>query len=195
MISKHFQTLLLVPLFAMMSSTTFAHTGVGTVHGFADGFGHPWLGADHLLAIMAVGLWAAKAGGRSLWLMPVTFIFAMAVGALLNLAGLSFIAAEYWVAFSVLLLGLILTFKHNIALPAATALVTVFALGHGFVHAVEMGPNDDALTYAYGFLIATACLHGLGLLAGLSRQSVLAKLRIVFAWVCALTGVLLMAGI
>lgn len=195
MISKFFQTLLLLSLFAMMSSIAFAHTGVGTVHGFADGFGHPWLGADHLLAMLAVGLWAAKAGGRSLWLMPSTFIAAMAVGALLNLAGLSFIAAEYWVAFSVLTLGLILTFKQNIALPAAAALVGVFALGHGFLHAAEMEPGADAFRYALGFLIATACLHGLGLLAGLSRQSAMTKLRTAFAWLCALTGAVMMAGI
>lgn len=195
MISKHFQALLALLLFAILPSAAFAHTGVGGVHGFADGFGHPWLGADHLLAMLAIGLWAATSGGQALWLLPSSFMMTMAIGASLNLAGLSFIAAEYWVAFSVLSLGLLLTFKRTIAMPAATALVAAFALGHGYVHAAEMGPDANAWTYALGFLIATASLHGLGLLAGLSRQSALIKLRTAFAWLCTLTGAVLMAGI
>lgn len=192
---KQTLTLCNLLLLTMLSTSASAHTGAGGLHGFAGGFIHPWLGVDHLLAMLAIGLWAAKAGGRSLWLLPSSFMMAMAAGALLNFAGLSFIGAEIWVALSVLALGLILTLKRTIAMPAAMVLVVAFALGHGYVHAAEMGPDADAWTYALGFLTATACLHGLGLLAGLSGTTVIKMLRGVFAWLCMLAGAALIVGI
>ena len=96
----------------LLSLPAQAHTGVGTVHGWVDGLSHPLLGIDHLLVMLAIGLWAAMRGGRSLWLLPMSFLLMMAAGAGLHFAGLTFDAAEAWVAFSVLASGLLGQLSH-----------------------------------------------------------------------------------
>lgn len=183
-----------LPLSALPLAAS-AHTGVGDLQGFIAGFTHPWLGLDHLLAMSAIGLWAAVVGGRHLWLLPTTFLATMTAGAWLSSAGVDIIGVESWIALSVLTLGILLTFKRDIAALPAAALAAVFALGHGHVHAAEMTSDSDAWTYALGFLTATASLHGIGLTAALAGPIALKALRIIFAVVCTLTGTILLVGV
>lgn len=179
----------------LLSLPAQAHTGVGTVHGWVDGLSHPLLGIDHLLVMLAIGLWAAMRGGRSLWLLPLSFLLMMAAGAGLHFAGFSFDAAEAWVAFSVLASGLLVWGNYRISSGLAAVLVAGFALSHGYVHAAELQTGADASAYALGFLLTTAALHGLGLAAGLLGKSRLKTISVGFGLLCAVVGTTLLAGV
>jgi urease accessory protein len=182
-------------LLLILSLPVQAHTGAGTVHGFVDGLLHPLMGVDHLLVMLAIGLWAALRGGKSLWLLPVSFLLMMAAGAGLQLAGVTLNAAETWVAVSVLVSGLLVWGNYRIATGLAVALVAGFALSHGYVHAAELQTETDASTYALGFLLTTALLHVLGIVAGLSG---IARVKIIsagFGLLCAVVGTALLAGV
>ncbi|MGR9000199.1 MAG: HupE/UreJ family protein [Gammaproteobacteria bacterium] len=182
-------------LLLMLSLPVQAHTGAGTVHGFADGLLHPLMGVDHLLVMLAIGLWAALRGGKSLWLLPVSFLLMMAAGAGLQLAGVTVNAAETWVAVSVLVSGLLVWGNYRITTGLAVALAAGFALSHGYVHAAELQTEIDASTYASGFLLTTALLHVLGIVAGLSG---IARVKIIsagFGLLCAVVGTALLAGV
>jgi urease accessory protein len=181
-------------LLAALSTPALAHTGLDTVHGFAAGFAHPFLGADHVLAMFAVGLWAAALGGRALWRLPLAFVGLMAAGAGIHFAGFAVPGAEGPIAASVLVLGLALWRDWKLASGWAGALVGGFALFHGYVHAAETGAGTGTLTYALGFLLATAALHGLGILAGLAGRGRTAFRR-GFGLVCAGAGVWFLAGL
>ncbi len=131
--------------------------------GFADGLAHPLLGLDHLLAMVAVGLWAALAGGRALWALPLTFLAAMAAAGLAGVGGAEVDMVEHVILASVIVLGAAVALMWRAPLAAALPLVAVFGAAHGWAHGVE-GPGG--LDYAAGFLIATAALHGLGVALG-----------------------------
>jgi urease accessory protein len=181
-------------ILAALSAPAFAHTGAGAVHGFAAGFAHPLEGADHLLAMFAVGLWAAALGGRALWLLPLSFVSVMGLGAALAFAGLALPHAEWLVAASVLAFGLALWRDFRAAAGWAGALTGGFALFHGYVHAAELAAGANAASYAAGFLLATAGLHGLGLAAGLAGRG-FGALRRGFGLVCAGVGAYLLSPI
>lgn len=179
---------------AVLSTPVLAHTGVGAVHGFAAGFAHPLQGADHFLAMFAVGLWASTLGGRALWLLPLGFVGMMGLGALLAFGGFALPYAEGLVAASVLAFGLALWRNWRAAAGGAGMLVGGFALFHGYVHAAEIGAAADAMGYAAGFLLATAALHGLGIAAGLAGRG-FEWLRRGFGLVCAGVGAYLLASL
>jgi urease accessory protein len=180
-------------ILAVLSAPVFAHTGASAAHGFAAGFVHPLEGADHLLAMVAVGLWASALGGRALWLLPVSFVGVMGLGALLAFAGVALPHAEWLVAASVLAFGLALWRDWRAASGWAAAMVGIFALFHGYVHAEEIG-GADALGYAAGFLLATAGLHGLGIAAGLIGRN-FETARRGFGLLCAGVGTYLLASL
>lgn len=144
-----------------------AHVGVGDAHGFAHGFGHPVGGADHALAMVAVGLFAAVLGGRALWAVPAAFVLTMAVGGLVGISGFELPFVEIGIALSVVVLGLAVAFRVHLPTLAAMALVGVFAIFHGFAHGAEMPADASGLGYALGFMLATALLHGVGVALGL----------------------------
>ena len=179
----------------MLSLPAQAHTGTGAVHGFFDGLLHPLMGADHLLVMLAIGLWAAMRGGRALWLLPMTFLTVMGAGASLSLLGITITAAESWVAFSVLASGLLVWRNYRISSGLAVALTAVFALSHGYVHAAELQTGTDASTYASGFLLTTAMLHVLGLYVGLVGTVRLKTIGTGFGLLCAVVGASLLAGV
>jgi len=156
--------LLLVPTLA------HAHTGVGDTNGFAHGFEHPLLGLDHLLAMIAVGLWAAQIGGRALWAVPLTFVSVMALGGTLGIAGVPVPFVEQGIATSVLLLGLLIALSVRMPLSFSIPLVALFAVCHGHAHGAEMPVNASGFAYAIGFMIATAFLHCLGIGIGIFAQ-------------------------
>jgi urease accessory protein len=151
----------------IMAAAAEAHTGVGTTMGFTHGFGHPFSGLDHILAMVAVGLLAANLGGRALWLVPASFVAMMAVGGALGIAGIEMPLVEIGIAASVIVLGLAVALQRNLPVAGAMALVGFFALFHGHAHGAEMPTDASGLAYVAGFVLATAILHLIGIGSGL----------------------------
>jgi urease accessory protein len=127
------------------------------------GFVHPISGLDHVLAMVAVGLWGAQLGAPAIWLLPVAFPMVMAFGGMLGLIGVPIPGVEYGIAASAILLGAAVMFEVRPPLGLAAVLVGVFAICHGHAHGTELPPNASALLYSMGFVIATGCLHGVGI--------------------------------
>ena len=152
---------------ALLPTAALAHVGVGDTSGFAHGFLHPVSGIDHVLAMVAVGLFAAQLGGRALWLVPAAFVGTMALGGVLGLAGVALPFVEIGIALSVVVLGLAIASGWNHSLVVAMALVGFFAVFHGHAHGAEMPETASGLLYGLGFLLATATLHGAGVGFGL----------------------------
>lgn len=153
------------------SSIAFAHTGVGETHGSLAGLAHPFSGFDHLVAMVAVGLWAAQLGGRATWMVPLSFVSVMAVSGILSMFITPIPFIEGGITLSILVLGLLIAAAVRLPILLSAAIVGIFALFHGFAHGSEMPASADALTYATGFLISTALLHlaGIGLAVALHK--------------------------
>jgi urease accessory protein len=150
-----------------------AHTfGIPHDH-FAAGFAHPFGGLDHLLAMIAVGLWAAQLGGRAIWAVPAAFVVMMVVGGAAGIAGVGLPQVELGITGSLLVLGALILAWAKLPVSVGAALVGFFAVFHGYAHGAEMPVESAALGYAAGFMLATALLHGIGLAAGLYSQKVL----------------------
>jgi len=160
---------LLLALGAFLPTAAFAHILPGTGHGLTDGLAHPFSGLDHLLAMFAVGLWAASYRGRALWLIPLTFVSVMALGGVIGLAGvpLPVAIAEVAIALSVLVLGCLIATKAQFKLSWSMAIVGAFALFHGYAHGHEMPASASAVGFSAGFLTSTLLLHAAGVGAGL----------------------------
>ncbi len=177
----------LIATLTLIAAPAFAHTGTGFhLHGFADGMVHPFTGVDHLLAMVAVGLWAAYCGGKALWALPVAFVGAMIFGGALGQAGFVLPALETLIAATVLTLGAVLALRLSIPVTLGATICAAFALVHGMAHGAEMPNNASALAYGLGFVIATALLHGAGISAGRIAPKVLRAFGIGAAMVGAL---------
>jgi len=138
----------------------FAHTGHGD-HSFIDGFTHPFLGLDHLLAMLMVGIWSVlNARSKKIWLAPATFVSLLAVGAFLGQQGLIVPQLEPLVAASVLVLGVMLTLPFSLGLPAALAVIGGFALFHGMAHGGELEQGSAIMS---GIVLGSAVLHACGM--------------------------------
>ncbi len=166
----------------LAAGPALAHTGAGAAHGFAAGLVHPMLGFDHLLAMVAVGLWAALVGGRAIWAWPVAFAGVMVVGAGLGLAPLGLPHVELSIGVTVVLLGLAAAFQVSLPVLVGAALCGIFALFHGYAHGAEIPAEAGALAYVAGFTFATALLHAVGLALGS------AMIRIDRVWLPGLAG-------
>jgi urease accessory protein len=158
---------------SMIAPHLLAHTGVHGAGGFAAGLAHPLLGLDHLLAMVAIGIWAARIGGHARWMVPAAFLATMFLGGLAGFTGLAVPLLEPAIAFTVLLLGLAISIalRPHPALPIAAA--AAFALVHGNAHGLELPAAASPAAYTVGFLAATATLHLAGILLGevLGRKS------------------------
>jgi len=175
------------------AQTLWAHPG-HPGHGFEQGWQHPWLGWDHLLAMVAVGLLAVRTGHKALWLMPSTFMTAMLGGSLLVAIGVPGGAfVEYGIAVSVLMLGLLMVVSRPVSLLPGMAMVAIAGVFHGHAHAAEMASGGSLEVYAAGFLLATAALHTFGIAAGmaLTRTADAKALRYVGAGIMAASAVAL----
>jgi urease accessory protein len=181
----------------VLAAPAAAHTGHdhGLFAGFGAGFAHPFGGVDHLLAMLAVGAWAAQQGGRAVWLVPLAFVSAMAAGGTIGLTGGTVGGTEAVIAASVLVLGAVMTAALKPPLWLAAPLVGGFALFHGLAHGSELPPLADAAGYAAGFVAATALLHagGIALALGLRRYASQIALRAAGAATVG-AGALLAAG-
>lgn len=177
---------------SLLAGAASAHTGghaAGT--GFFGGFAHPFMGLDHLLAMFGVGLWAAQQGGRARWVLPAAFLGAMALGGMLAWLGVVLPLTEGMMALSVLVLGGLVAARRRWAIAAGAALAAGFALFHGHAHVFEMPPAASPTIYASGFLLATACLHAIGVIGGsVGRRAV----RVAGAGMVAAGVVLIAAG-
>lgn len=166
-ISATFPTTLLVPLLLLLATSADAHTGTGALGGFISGFQHPIFGFDHLVAMVAVGLWGAFLGAPAIWLLPVVFPLVMAFGGVLGILGVPLPHVETWIALSAVVLGLCVFTAFRPPLWVAAAIVGAFGLFHGHAHGVELPEAADALTYSIGFVLATGLLHLSGIAIGL----------------------------
>ncbi len=144
----------------------FAHPGHADNGSFIAGFVHPLFGLDHIVVMVAVGLWAATIGGRALWIVPASFVGTMVAGYFLSLVGVSLPFAEPMILASVVALGLLIAAAVRLPAAVGAVLVGLFALFHGYAHGSELGVAA-ALPFGVGFAIATAVLHGAGIGAGL----------------------------
>ena len=160
------RSLTVLVLVFIFAPTAFAHPQKGEAVGFLTGFRHPISGLDHVLAMIAVGLWGAQLGSPSIWLLPVAFPMVMAVGGMLGLMGVPLPGVEYGIALSAILLGAAVMFEVRPPLGIAAALVGLFAIFHGHAHGTELPAGQSALLYSMGFVIATGCLHALGIAIG-----------------------------
>lgn len=165
---------LVVPLLFAAGSAA-AHTGQATTGGFGAGFVHPLFGIDHIVAMVAVGLWAAQLGGRALWLLPASFLVVMLFGGGLGVAGVALPAVELGIVGSVILLGVIIALNAQIDVPFGMMIVGLMALFHGFAHGAEIPTGAGTMLYCFGFTLATAGLHAAGVGLGLMLQSRLAE--------------------
>ena len=150
------------------AAPAFAHTGVSVTQDLAHGFLHPLSGLDHVLAMVAVGLYAAQLGGRSLWLLPSAFVATMLAGGLLGYVGVPVPMVEQGIGLSVVAMGLAIAVGLRLPVVIATILVGAFALVHGHAHGGEGAELDSFLSYAAGFVAATAILHAAGIGLGLA---------------------------
>lgn len=151
-------------------AVAIAHPGHGAGHDFGHGFFHPLFGWDHLLAMVAVGIWAGQRGGRALWLLPTVFVATMAVGGGLGFAGVGLPGVEAGILLSVLVLGALIATAARLPLVASAVVVSAFALFHGHAHGAEMPQSLSGLAYGTGFVSATALLHGAGVALPLSLR-------------------------
>ena len=150
----------------LVAGTVQAHTGAGPAAGFPAGLAHPLLGIDHLLAMIAVGLWAALLGGRAQWLVPAAFVAVMLVGGGLAMAAVALPMVETMILTSVVVLGGLVAARLTVPVAAGMAIVAAFALFHGHAHGMEMPVSAGGAQYFAGFLLATAALHAIGLAIG-----------------------------
>lgn len=165
--SRLFPLLMTASLLVVMQSTASAHTAGGEAGGFTSGFLHPLTGLDHIVAMVAVGLWGAFLGGRAMWTLPVVFPMVMALGGAMGVLGVPLPGVEVGIALSGVVLGLMVAFAARPPLWVAAVLVGVFAIFHGHAHGTELPESANAMTFAAGFVISTGLLHLAGIAFGL----------------------------
>jgi len=158
----------LAALAALAPSLAFAHVGAGPVHDLLYGFAHPLAGFDHVLAMLAVGLFAAHLGGRALLAVPSAFMGCMLLGGALGVFGTDVPLVEIGIALSLVVLGAVIAMKRELPVAAAMALVGLFAIFHGHAHGTEMPLDASGTSYASGFVAATGLLHLVGVGLGLA---------------------------
>src|SRR5947209_14542188 len=165
--TEAFMKTLLALVLALTPSLASAHVGIGDANGIAHGLMHPVSGIDHVLAMIAVGLFAAHLRGRALWLVPLSFVGMMACGGVLGTAGINLPYVEIGIGLSVVVLGIAIAGGANPPVTVAMALVGLFAIFHGYAHGAEMPETASGLAYGVGFIFATTLLHAIGIGAGL----------------------------
>lgn len=150
-----------------LNTPAFAHTTPGQANGFVTGFLHPLSGLDHVLAMVAVGIWGAQLKRPATWILPVAFPLVMSIGGLLGVRGVPLPGVEVGVAASAVVLGFAILLELRPPLWIAAAIVSAFAIFHGHAHGTELPKAASPLTYALGFVLATGWLHVCGILFGL----------------------------
>lgn len=164
-------SILTAALVSLTATPALAHVDVGQTSSFMAGLLHPIGGLDHILAMVAVGLWAVLKGGRAVWIWPLAFVAVMLVGGALGMAGVTIPFVEPGIIASIVVLGLLTALAVNLPVAAGAALIAVFSLFHGHAHGAEAPVTGAALLYTGGFALATAALHGVGIAFGLASRT------------------------
>jgi len=145
------------------AGSAMAHTGHSHGGGFGGGFYHPFLGLDHILAMVAVGLWAFQMRGTAIWVLPGSFLVAMLAGFGLGLSPVMLPVVEPGILASVILLGVMVAMAVRMPMVAAASMTAIFGILHGFAHGMEMPAFGSVALYAAGFAAGTAILHAAGI--------------------------------
>jgi len=153
-----------------LQATLLAHTRGGDALGLTSGLAHPLSGLDHVLAMIAVGVWGAQLGAPAIWLLPVTFPIVMAVGGAVGLLGLQLPGLEIAIALSAVALGAAVLGETRPKLWAAATLVAFFAIFHGNAHGHELPAGANGILFSIGFVTATGTLHAAGIALGLAHR-------------------------
>ena len=159
--------ILLISSLLVLSNLAHAHVEGGLAGGFGSGLLHPVLGLDHVVAMLAVGLWGAFLGNPAIWLLPVVFPLVMTVGGVLGILGFPIPAVETGIALSAIVLGLMVALAVRPAMPVAAIIVAMFAIFHGYAHGTELPASASPLAFSLGFVISTGLLHLVGIAFGL----------------------------
>ena len=154
-------------LVLLLPAPALAHTGESVATGLLSGFLHPLTGIDHLLAMVAVGIWGTQLGRPAIWMLPLTFPLVMSMGGVLGVRGVPIPAVEFGVAGSAAALGLMIALAARPPIAVAAALVGAFAIFHGHAHGTELPGAADPLAYGAGFVLVTGLLHAAGIAIGL----------------------------
>ncbi|VIO65205.1 hypothetical protein CI1B_03020 [Bradyrhizobium ivorense] len=166
MCSRILRTLPTAIVALALTQPAFAHDQVGVAGGLLSGLLHPATGIDHLIAMVAVGIWGAQLGAPAIWVLPITFPLVMAVGGVLGVLRIPLPMPEVVIAMSALILGLAVAIRLRLPFPAAAAVVAVFAIFHGHAHGAELPGSANPLAYGVGFVTATGLLHLCGIAIG-----------------------------
>jgi urease accessory protein len=186
--------ILAAAMLAAATAPAFAHLAPGEHGSFMAGVSHPLFGLDHILAMVAVGLWAAMIGGRATWIVPSAFVGTMIVGFGLALFGAPLPFVEPVILASVVVLGLLIAAAVKVDVAFGAALVGIFALFHGHAHGGELG-EATALPYLAGFAVATALLHAAGIGIGLALGGKGRRIAQGAGALCAAAGIGLAMGV
>lgn len=160
--------LALLPLLLLAATAASAHADAAdATGGFLAGFLHPMLGWDHVVAMVAVGLWGAFLGAPAIWVLPVVFPVVMALGGVLGVVGVPIPAVETGIALSAIVLGAMVSLAARPPLAVAAVIVGAFAIFHGHAHGTELPASASPLVFSLGFVLATGLLHATGIAFGL----------------------------
>lgn len=187
----------LIQPFVVLAAMLFcgmAHAHPGHGSGYLAGITHPLVGLDHLLAMLAVGVWASQLGGRAMWIVPASFVTLMGLAAGLGMSGVVLPMVEVGITTSLLLLGLLVAFSIKLSPIFSVAIVGLFAVFHGFAHGMELPAVGAPWQYSLGFVVSTVALHGIGLLLGQRLRGRQLWLRAA-GWAVAASGASLMMTI
>ena len=165
--TRHFPSLAITALLVAYASAASAHEGAGIAGGFISGFLHPIFGWDHVVAMVAVGLWGAFLGSPAIWVLPVVFPLVMAFGGALGVMGIPVPAVETGIAASAVVLGSMVAFAVRPPIWVAAIIVGAFAIFHGHAHGTELPSAANPLAYSLGFVLSTGLLHLSGIAFGL----------------------------
>lgn len=149
-----------------LAQPAFAHEQSGVGGGLVSGLLHPLTGMDHLIAMVAVGIWGAQLGAPAIWVLPITFPLVMALGGVLGVLRIPLPMPEMVIALSALVLGAAVAMRLRLPFVAAAAIVAVFAVFHGHAHGAELPGSANPLAYGVGFVVATGLLHVCGITIG-----------------------------
>ena len=164
--------------YLLWAPSAHAHIEQGQAIGFVTGLEHPWSGLDHVLAMIAVGIWGAQLGNPAIWILPVIFPMVMSLGAMMGLLGIPLPGIEIGIAVSAILLGAMVLGEVKPKLYIAAIMVGFFAIFHGHAHGTELPAGQSGLLYSMGFVIATGVLHGIGITIGLIHRWPAGKLAL-----------------
>jgi urease accessory protein len=193
---KQFLFLTVAATALALAGVAHAHESTGIAGGFVSGFLHPILGWDHVVAMVAVGLWGAFLGSPAIWILPVVFPLVMALGGALGVMGVPIPAVETGIAASAVVLGAMVAIAARPPIWVAAVIVGVFAIFHGHAHGTELPNAANPLTYSIGFVVSTGLLHLSGIAFGLLARWPAGKMAVRAAGgAIALAGVGFLAGV